>query len=183
MEAVTEQVLNGVSLAEVAREHPVQWARYHGGLTSLRMLTASPPPLRRPIRTVILWGSTGVGKTHRALTTYPNAVVLSAGRDPFSNYTDEREVVFDEFDDTAWPIREMNKYLDVWRCKLNCRYHDKWAAWTTVIICANTDPSRWYPYEQEPLRQAFFRRCTEIIHVTCKEQIIQLETIIEILNN
>jgi len=183
LQEITDEILNGTPLEEIASSHPVEWVKFHTGLTSLKMNITKCPPLKRTVRTIVLWGATGVGKTHRCLMNYPEATVISAGRDPFGNYKDEEAILFDEFNDMEWPIREMNRYLDCWRCKLNCRYHDKYAYWNTVLICSNIDPARWYPMTEEPLRAAFFRRITEIIHVVNKEQIIQLKTIIDILNN
>lgn len=183
LETVTTKVLNGEPLSEIASSHPVEWTKFHAGLTSLRNTTQELPPLKRSVRVIVLWGPTGVGKTHRCLMSYPDSTIISSGRDPFGAYTGGKEIVFDEFSDRDWPIRDMNRYLDCWRCKLNCRYFDKYAYWSTVMICSNTNPATWYQFEDEALRAAFFRRCTEIIYVESKEQIIQMKTIIDILNS
>lgn len=59
----------------------------------------------------------------------------------------------------------MNKYLDKWPLKLNCRYFDRFAAWTRVAICANSSPKDWYKFEPPAIQNAFFQRLTMIYHV------------------
>lgn len=173
LDEVAENILKGQSLGEVASNHPAAWMRYHAGITSFYHQVALPPPIRREVSVKVLWGTSGVGKTHRLLTKYPEAVTISTGRDPFGSYSKEDVVVFDEFDYEKWQLQEMNRYLDCWRCKLDCRYQDKYAWWTKVYIVSNIDPSKWYLYNNEQLRNAFFRRINEIIYIESKEQIIE----------
>jgi len=172
LDDVADDILKGLPLSAVATSHPASWMRYHAGIVSFSRQVGPAPPLRRDITVKILWGPSGVGKTHRVLSKYPDTVTISSGRDPFGNYTNEDVIVFDEFDWINWKIQDMNRYLDVWRCKLDCRYADKHAVWSKVFILANTDPSHWYSWIEEPLRAAFFRRINEIIYIENKEQII-----------
>lgn len=174
LDEVAEELLKGQSLGDVAASHPATWMRYHAGIISFSLQVVPQPPLRREVTTTVLWGPTGTGKSHRVLTAYPDSAVISPGRDPFSMYTNQKVVIFEEFDDEVWPVQEMNRYLDVWRCKCNCRYNDKWAHWEKVFILSNKDPSHWYQYKEEKLRAAFFRRLNQITYVETKEQIISI---------
>jgi len=77
---------------------------------------------------------------------------------PLGSYRGEKEILFDEFDHELWPITAMNRYLDKWRCLLDARYNDRYAAWERVVICANSNPQSWYPSAAPLLLDAFRRR-------------------------
>lgn len=173
LEEIATKIKNGVCLREIAENHPGDWIRYHGGILSLHSTLSALPPLRREVHVTVLWGASGTGKTHRVRTMYPDAIIISAGRDPFSKYTNEETICFDEFNDCLWKLQDMNRYLDVWRCQLDCRYQDKYAAWKRVFIISNTNPDRWFSMYEPELRTAFFRRIEKTIKITHKEQIIE----------
>lgn len=79
-------------------------------------------------------------------------------------YLGEETVCFEEFDDKDWPITDMLVYLDKYECILNCRYQNKYAAWTRVFIITNMNPTSLYQLTPDERRDAFFRR----IHYTCE---------------
>lgn len=176
LDEVAEEILNGQSLGGIATSHPGTWMRYHSGIVSFYHQVAAHPPHQRNVKVQVLWGPTGVGKTHRIRTKYPDCYAVNPGRDPWGRYNNEDVILFDEFNPDHWPATEMNRYLDKWRCSLTARYNDKEAFWTKVFICSNTDPSSWYPNYviTADLRNALFRRMNEIIYVDEKEQIIDL---------
>lgn len=164
----------GQQLHQIAQNHPLEWIKYHSGILDLHRQLAPAAPIRREIETTILWGTTGVGKTHRVLTKYPDSFIVLPGRDPFGNYCGEKTVIFEEFDYEKWTIQEMNRFLDCWKCKLDCRYMDKFALWSKVFILSNINPDKWFQFCREELRAAFFRRITHTYEITSKEQIIDI---------
>lgn len=171
LEEVSRKVLEpNAKLGDIARENPVTFVRNCSGLVKLFMLTREVGPLTRTISTTWLWGETGVGKTHRVRTTYPEAFVVKPGRDPFGMYSGEKVILFDEWSDQSWTLQDMNFYLDTWATKLDSRYYDKVAQWTKVFIISNTNPSLSYPYLPERLRQAFFRRINYTIEILSRNQ-------------
>lgn len=170
LDAIADEIKQGHELSQIADAHPGDYIRYHGGIEALFYLTRSPPRTPRPMTTWWLWGATGVGKTHRARTQFPDIFEITPGRDPFSGYRMESTVLFDEFDESKWTIQSMNKYLDKWPCKLDCRYRDNYAAWTLVVICANVPPSSCYPSALHTLRQAFFRRISHEVEILSQDQ-------------
>jgi len=160
----------GAALQEIADAHPGDYIRYHAGIQALHLLIAPPPPVGRDVTVTVLWGPTGTGKTHRVLNRWETCYMVDAGRDPWGNYNREATICFDEFDFTRWTIQQMNKYLDKWRCLLDARYHNRFAAWTHVVICANSCPADWWPNEPHLLRLSFFRRIARSCHnVTDRE--------------
>lgn len=180
LEQACSSILAGSSLVTVAKEQPDLYVKYHQGLHSLAQIARPLPPLERQLRVIVLWGTTGTGKTHRVMMTYPEIYTVVPGRDPWYGYTGQKQVVFDEFDPGAWKLTEMNRYLDKWRCPLDKRYHNQFAEWNLVIICANSNPRSWYEteYHQYPLLwQAFMRRIEGgIVFVESREMEIDLTT-------
>lgn len=147
----------GATLKDIAADHPETFVKYHSGLAALHALVAPLPPAMREVKVAVLWGPTGTGKSYRVATQMPDAYKVRPGRDPWGNYRGEDVIWFDEFDYTKWSLFEMNEYMDVYRCKLDRRYTDAYAAWTRVVICANSNPTSWYP-GASALEVAAFRR-------------------------
>jgi len=156
--AIFNKCKTGASLVVIAEEHPGDYIRYHSGINALHAKVAPKPPSFRLVEVICFWGATGTGKTHRTMTTYPDCYPVVPGRDPWGNYNGEDTVFFDEFDHEKWSIQQMNSICDKWRFLLDCRYNNKYAAWTRVVICANSSPLTWWPTAQLALVQAFRRR-------------------------
>lgn len=174
LETVTARILEGTTLPTIAREHASLFVQYHNGLSALVRAIQPPPPSERNVRTVILWGATNIGKSHRVRKAYPTLYAVRRGRGPFDGYTDQKTILFDEFRPADWEITDMNMYMDKWPCPLDCRYYNKDAYWENVYICANSDPDSWWPNDSYLLRDAFFRRVQAIYEVTNRNEIFIL---------
>ena len=170
LEDITQQIIQGAPLREIALKYPSQWVRYHQGLQSLHRMSLPEATTCRAISTTILWGVSGVGKTHRVRTTFPNGYVAIPGRDPWASYLNQEVLIFDEFNPDLWPIQMMNHYLDKWPLQLDSRYYNKVAHWTKVFIISNINPKDWYALQLPELRQAFFRRISYTIEIKDRNQ-------------
>lgn len=157
LEAIAAEIRGGATLSTIADSYSGDYIRYHGGIQALHALLAPLPPTERDITVIVLWGPTGTGKTHRFMHAYPEIYSVKPGRDPWGQYRGQSEILFDEYDPSKWAVQDMNRYLDKWRCMLDARYTDRYAAWVLVGICANSPPNSWYP-EAAPLLEAAFRR-------------------------
>lgn len=160
LEAVASAAMAGDGVVAIAQAYPSDFIRYHSGIQALIDAVAPPPPVIRAVSVCVLWGATGTGKTHRIRTsTAPQDLYsVQPGRDPWGTYRGQKVLLFDEFDCSAWKLQQMNMYLDKWSVELDARYHNRYAAWTHVAICANTSPTTWYREYSPELRAAFFRR-------------------------
>lgn len=158
LEAIAQAAADGKDPTWIAERYPGDFIRYHAGITKLCSLTGPKPPAERDVEIFVMWGPTGTGKTHRTMTTWPNAFAVIPGRDPWGMYNGEETIFFDEFDPSLWPVTAMNRYLDKWRVLLDARYNNKYGAWTRVVICANSNPASWYADQAAPLQDAFRRR-------------------------
>nr|QJI53464.1 MAG: replication-associated protein [Cressdnaviricota sp.]QJI53727.1 MAG: replication-associated protein [Cressdnaviricota sp.]QKN88860.1 MAG: replication-associated protein [Cressdnaviricota sp.]QKN88863.1 MAG: replication-associated protein [Cressdnaviricota sp.] len=174
LDKATAMIAEGATLREVATMHMSTFVRYSAGLAMLRNHVSDPDRSKRNVRSVVLWGNTATGKTHRVRMQYPMVYLVRPGRGPFDTYDNELTIMFDEFKPEDWPITEMNMYLDVWPCSLNCRYFNKVAAWTRIFICSNIDPADWWPNEPIRVRDAFFRRINVIYQVESQDQTTEL---------
>ena len=79
-------------------------------------------------------------------------------------------IFLDEFRWENWPAELLNKIMDKWTFQLPCRYQNKQALWTRVIICSNQDPTGWYPNDDRTIRDSVRRRLgSNCRHVTSRE--------------
>lgn len=169
LEAAFKTLREG-GIRAVAQNHPEIILKYPGGIQRVAELLEEKPPIIRTMTTTVLWGEPGTGKTWRTMLHYPDAYSVTPGRGPWDNYEGEEVVVFDEFDYNKWPVEEMNQLCDIYRLRLNCRYHNRWARWTKVVIISNLSPDVWWQYHEEAKRRAFQRRITRTIEVLNREQ-------------
>lgn len=166
----------GVPLQQIVAAHPVTWIRSHQGIQDLYERLAPEPPPFREVAVQVLWGPSGTGKTHRILTDATlrrtgGIYVVRPGRGPWDRYNGQSTILFDEFNWRKWEIFEMNQYLDKWTMSLDCRFRDKSAVWTRVVICANSSPVTWYTDQELEVQLAFRRRLGHgCRHVMAQEQ-------------
>jgi len=161
--AIVAKCAAGVPLRQIAADHPADWIRYHQGIESLHLQLQPEQPVQRQVAVQVLWGPSGTGKTHRVRTNdtllrMGGIFVVKPGRSPWDRYQGQKTILFDEFDWTKWEIFDMNQYLDKWGTDLSCRFRDKSAAWTLVVICSNSSPVTWYTTAGLEVQLALRRR-------------------------
>lgn len=168
---ITTDCLSGRPMTEIAIDYPADFIRYHQGIQACHDLLAPQPPAIRQVQCLVLWGPTGTGKSYRMANEYPEAYKVKPGRGPWDGYRSQDVVWFDEFNWEMWPIFDMNDYLDQYLCPLPCRYHDRFAVWTKVVICSNSDPLTWYRNADLPVVNALRRRlAANCRHITSRTQ-------------
>jgi len=174
LDAVVARIRSGATVRDIAENHPTEFLKFHAGIARMITVLAPLPPPVRNVTVTILWGETGVGKTHRILTTHPGTCLIRDGRDPFQSYDRHDIICFDEFNYERWTIQQMNAYCDKWPVELDCRYANKHAFWTRVFLTANTSPFQWWPLEPQPLRESFWRRITNNITIYSRDDVINI---------
>lgn len=169
---VKELASAGSSRRDIVLCHP-KLAPCVKGIDVIIAAVKGDPPLERDIKVWILYGPPGVGKTHRARHRFPDAFVITGkycdGKS-FDSYADQDALILDEWKHWEWPITLMNGILDKWRLELTCRYFNKWARWTHVVIISNEDPAHFYASVDSLTREAFLRRINFTIVVNSKEE-------------
>lgn len=171
---VKELATAGTPKRDILLAHP-KLAPCFKGIEVLCQAVKGIPPLERTLRVWFLHGPSGVGKTHRARTRFPEAYVVtgkySDGKS-FDMYDCESTLILDEWRWDEWSLTLMDGILDKWRFQLQCRYFNKYAWWTDVIICSNQKPEDCYPTSSATNRNCFLRRLNVSIEITSKEQAV-----------
>ncbi len=161
--AVTAQT-RGV--AAVAADMPELYIRYHRGLNAYSQLNArlNAPAIRDNPCTAVIWGSTGLGKSHAAFSmdnpadTYV-VPIQNKGALWFDGYEAQRTIIFDDFDPGTVPYRTLLRLLDRYRLEISVKGGFALAQWRNILITSNHPPSIWYPvseagqYEGGPLER------------------------------
>jgi len=168
--AVREMAVSGQTRDQILQEMP-ELAPQCRGIDALIESTRPPCAISRDVKVFYIYGPTGVGKTHHALTRYPNAYLVRgayvAGK-LFDQYNYETTVIFDEWSPLEWPLTAMNTLLDKWKCPLQCRYNNKYANWTTVVITSNVRPEECYTACLPLQRESFMRRLEYRMEMTSR---------------
>jgi len=150
--------------ARVAEELPSVYIRYHRGLQALdvQLQRAKSDALRSEVHCAVLWGPTGVGKSHVAFTLDEPAEtfvvpIQNSGNLWFDGYQGQRTIVFDDFDPKTVPYRTLLRICDRYRLELPVKGGFVVGKWSNVIFTANDPPVQWYqeeePYEGGPLER------------------------------
>lgn len=109
------------------------------------------------------FGVTGAGKSKSVLDKYgfENVYRITDYKNPFDNYNGQDVIVFEEFYSNRWKISDILNYLDIYPLQLPCRYMNKQACYTKVIINSNISLKDQYKDIQEKhieTWKAFLRR-------------------------
>lgn len=167
---VKEEIAAGHTKKQILLEHP-HLAPCAKGIDALIWANKPAPPLCRDIQVWFLYGPTDTGKTHRAYTAFPNAFKVKGkyfeGKS-FDMYDGQEVLILDEWSPFEWPLTLMNSLLDKWECQLQCRYENKYAYWTKVIIATNFAPTECYTSVPVLQRASFTRRLTYKIEILDK---------------
>lgn len=179
LSGVVTSLKNGETLQQIAEKHTLEFIKFHAGIkTTKEYLKETPKP--RDVHVTVLWGPTGVGKTHRIFTAFPNLyrVILTTPH-CWDEYQDQEVLFMDEFDPSQTNIQTLNGWLDKWPLTIGARFYNKQANWTKVYIASNSNPSDWYALlHGQRDYEALQRRLTEPIgrsyEVLSQEQEINL---------
>lgn len=174
------------NLRQVAILCPKTFVRTERGLKAWLEVTEEPPPRERPMTTICLWGKAGCGKTWlaekiastRNLSIYKPPAIASAAADAqlWCNYRAEKVLFLDEFDWRKWDIHFFKQVTDKYILQLTARYHNHYAAWELVVICANDSPTTWWTGPEsarlgmENIRAIFRRLGSNCYKKTTREQ-------------
>lgn len=173
-DSVLTDLRAGQTCGQVILERPHLAPMMRGVETLAEQLKPAPPPIRN-VLCYYLFGESGVGKSHRAHTWFPDAYVIT-GRyyegKSFDGYSMEDTLILDEWKDHEWPLTLMNSLLDKWKLTLQCRYKNKMAYWTRVLVLSNQQEHE--VYYGDPHRSTFWRRFQQVVEVRTREQVIEI---------
>lgn len=117
----------------------------------------------------IIFGEPELGKSTFAWNSAPRSEIYTVTNNlkPFDSFIAGKHttIIYDEFDDNNYNIRDVNQWFDRFYQKFHCRYYDRWLTQTRNIIITNKKPEIFWEDIQkyEPLVwRAFCRRITKV---------------------
>ncbi len=156
----------GWDLRDIVHEHFSSYVRYSTGIHRARMLLrngrAGPPEV------FVFWGTTGTGKTRRAIAESSNPYVVTPPTGAghvcwWDGYDLHEDVIIDEF--YGWlPWSLLLRLLD--RYPVRVRTNGGTVAFVArrIWITSNADPREWYREGRHIQWSTLARRITQIVH-------------------
>ncbi|AUM61740.1 Rep [uncultured virus] len=172
LDDLVQRVKNNEDDHQIAEAEPVAYARYANHIRNLRG-ALFVPKMRPGLKTLVLWGSTGTGKSYWAWNNCPSLYRVnwkSDGHIWFDGYRGHRTLLFDDFYGQV-PLERMLHYLDIYPLTVEVKGSTVVACWTEVIITSNAPPAMWYMSSQgtfghcQEKIEALNRRLTEVVEV------------------
>ncbi|AXH74080.1 MAG: putative viral replication protein [Circoviridae sp.] len=142
IQVVADALLDGCSLRDVAMDFPVQFIKFHKGISAFKSVTvgcrSSVPEVQ------VFYGLTGTGKSMRAREWLPNAYVWHPQQGQwFDGYQGEECVIFEEFRGQL-PFGMLLCLLDRYDCKVQYKGGMIEFAATKIAITSPLHPSEWF---------------------------------------
>ncbi len=153
------------SIAEVARQHPLQFVKYSRGLSQYIFHTRPARSIANPPSVHLYYGTTGSGKTRKAFEDNESIYRKAPDSTWFDGYYGQDCLLLDDFSGRAskMPLSFLLILLD--RYPVDVQIKGGHAAMTAqhIVITTNLHPVTWYDYanRQEQYR-ALMRRITSI---------------------
>lgn len=139
-----ESLKAGTSMKRCAEENPVVFVKYHRGLTSFKRLVT--PPRNFKTEVLVIYGPTGIGKSHFAREHAPDAYWLPQGK-WFDDYDGQEYVIIDEF--YGWlPFSYLLRLLDEYPLLVETKGGHVQFVSRKVIVTSNSPPWEWYKSEK-----------------------------------
>jgi len=163
--AVKRAIDEGYSDKEIADDFFSIWVRHQKAFALYRAI--STPPRNFKTNVTVIYGPTGVGKTHDINEQFPDAYWLTRtgnGTVYFDGYSDQKAVVIDEF--YGWfPYDLLLRLLDKYPMQVSIRGSAANFVAEHVILSSNAHPTEWYKFATYRTKgyPALYRRLDLII--------------------
>ena len=167
LDAVVEAVKSGKRTREIAREHPIQFIKFHRGIEKLITHFIEPRNEDNPKRIEVFWGPTGTGKSRKAREALDrdDLWIWNPGMEKwFDGYEGEKNVIFEEFRGQM----TLGNLLIV-TDRYNCRQQNKGGSVNFcpdhIIFTSPKHPKEWYnEYDDKDRYDQLQRRLTNVTH-------------------
>ena len=152
-------------IRDLVEETPELIVKYAHGFKVLASLVAEQKiPLYREVKSILMWGSTGAGKTYTARELggddyYMVKAYRMKSGEWFCDYAGQGFLIIDEWSSSSFCIDQLMAYLDGDRQYLGTKGAHTFSQWHTVIITTNQRyPEEFYPNAYPAKRMALFER-------------------------
>lgn len=162
LEEIRDEILNGVTIEEIAIKYPKKYCQYRNGLRDIAGIVAKNNTKEfREVEVIVIWGETDTGKTRTAMEEAEYKIDASELQ-WWDGYNGEKTICIDEYDNDV-KITKMLNILDGYQLRLPIKGGHTYANWNKVFITSNVDPQYWHENAKEVHRRALFRRITKVI--------------------
>lgn len=120
---IYDKIKKGMSTLSIADEYPSQYMRYYKAFDRVRELHMVDRTEMPEITWI--WGETGVGKSHYVFSKHDiNDIYVKDNTKWWDGYTQQKAIVFNDFDKYSWKIKDLLNILDKWpyRCEIKGGY-------------------------------------------------------------
>lgn len=159
------QDLEHRKLSEVMMEQPALYCQYRNGLKdiSAAIIKGKTKDFRK-VSVTVLSGSTGIGKTKKAMEMMGGEGYKIEGCNLtwWQDYDQEDCILIDEYDNDL-KITELLNLLDGYQLRLNVKGSHTYANWTKVYITTNLTRDQLHANAKPAHREALFRRITDFV--------------------
>lgn len=165
LEKVVHDIKQGATFDEIVEEYPVAYIQYTKGMEAYFFQHSKKQSKKwREVRVEVYWGATGIGKTRKAITLYPDCYILNNSNGNqvwFNGYSNEKVLVIDEF--YGWiQYSTLLRMLDGYQFRGDSKFGFKYGYWDKVIITTNRDPDLWYKNKFNHITAPLLRRIDHI---------------------
>ncbi len=166
LESIKKIIDDGGTMLDIMDNHFGDFVRYHPGFQKAIQLVADKnTPAWRDVEVEVYKGSTGTGKTRRAMEHNPYLI----GGDElqwWDGYEGQDTICIDEYANNM-SCTTLLRLLDGYKKRLAIKGGFTWARWTKVIITTNLDELHGNAMFEH--REALKRRITRVIDFDCHE--------------
>lgn len=166
-----ECVKEGKSNKQILEEVPAAYMRYYKAVHHVRHVLA--PKRDFMTKVYVIWGATGLGKTHWASEKSPSAYYKQRG-DWWDEYDGSSDVIIDDF--YGWlKYDTLLRICDKYPCQVEIKGGHVNFAPKRIFITSNAWPNKWYDSEKCYF-DAFARRVHKWIYFTGFKEYTQAHT-------
>lgn len=131
---------------------PTTYVKFHRGLHALRNLHVTPET--REIRVTVIWGETGVGKSHMAHELAGKEAYWKPAGQWWDDYNGEKTVVIDDFDPKENSESTVLRWMDKWPLRVPVKGGFVAYGCERLIMTSHYAPETWFPErEKEVMRR------------------------------
>jgi hypothetical protein len=151
----------GKTMQEIQDKHWAAYLKYHRAIQHAILLRSKVRDWEVDVR--VYWGTTGLGKTRRAIEEAAQDVYIHSGEKWFDGY-DGGDAIFDDFGGSEFKLTYLLKLLD--RYPMRVPVKGGYVQWKPkrIWITSNRSPDDWYPNAHSEHIVALRRRFTQVIH-------------------
>lgn len=155
LEALHEDLKNGMSIVDISNEHFSSFVKYQKGINGYLLFNL--PERRWMPSNIVYYGPTGTGKT-RAVVDNSTNLYIHPGGPWFDGYYGQPQVLFDDFGGSEFKLTYLLKLLD--RYPMRVPVKGGFVQWVPreIYITSNQDPKFWFANAHPEHVRALFRR-------------------------